>query len=96
MRGSGCDGNLFILRGYLSNTAMPHWHALISIASMQAGKDVLCEKPMSRFIAEGRGVVQAAERYGRIFQIGTYGRFGASRNKGNILTHIGRSREGRA
>ena len=65
----------------------PHWHALISIAAMQAGKDVLCEKPMSRFIAEGRGVVQAAERYGRIFQIGTYGRFGASRNKGNILVH---------
>ncbi len=65
----------------------PHWHALISIAAMQAGKDVLCEKPMTRFIAEGRAVVEAERRYGRIFQIGTFGRFGASRNAGNILTH---------
>ncbi|MHC4405143.1 MAG: Gfo/Idh/MocA family oxidoreductase [Planctomycetota bacterium] len=65
----------------------PHWHALISIAAMQAGKDVLCEKPMTRFIAEGRAVANAEKRYGRIFQVGTFGRFGASRNKGNILTH---------
>jgi len=56
----------------------PHWHALISIAAMEAGKDVLCEKPMTRFIAEGRAVARAAERYGRIYQIGTYGRFGKS------------------
>lgn len=34
----------------------PGWHALISIAAMEAGKDVLCEKPMTRFIAEGRAV----------------------------------------
>ena len=55
----------------------PHWHPLISIAAMEAGKDVLCEKPMSRFIAEGRAVVEAERRYNRIFQIGTFGRFGA-------------------
>jgi predicted dehydrogenase len=54
----------------------PHWHALISIAAAEAGKDVLCEKPMTRFIAEGRAVVAAFERYNRIFQIGTFGRFG--------------------
>ena len=30
----------------------PHWHALISIAAAEAGKDVFCEKPMTRFIAE--------------------------------------------
>jgi myo-inositol 2-dehydrogenase/D-chiro-inositol 1-dehydrogenase len=65
----------------------PHWHALVSIAAMESGKDVLCEKPMTRFIAEGRAVVEAERRYGRIFQIGTYGRFGASKNAGNILTH---------
>ena len=60
----------------------PHWHALISIAAMESGKDVLCEKPMTRFIAEGRAVVQASERYGRVFQIGTNGRFRKSRDKG--------------
>lgn len=64
----------------------PHWHALISIAAMEAGKDVLCEKPMTRFIAEGRAVANASKRYGRIFQIGTFGRFGASRDAKNILT----------
>ena len=65
----------------------PHWHALISIAAMEAGKDVLCEKPLTRFIAEGRAVVEAERRYKRIFQIGTYGRFGTSKNPQQILTH---------
>lgn len=65
----------------------PHWHALISIAAMEAGKDVLCEKPMTRFIAEGRAVVNAARRYKRIFQIGTYGRFRSSNNAEDLLTH---------
>lgn len=65
----------------------PHWHALISIAAMEAGKDVLCEKPMTRFIAEGRAVTNASKRYGRVFQIGTFGRFGASNNRNNIDTH---------
>src|SRR5262249_1362811 len=62
------------------------WPALISIAGMEAGKDVLCEKPMTRFIAEGRAVADASKRYGRIFQIGTFGRFGASRDAKNGLT----------
>lgn len=65
----------------------PHWHALISIAAAEAGKDVLCEKPFTRFIAEGRAVVEAFRRYNRVFQIGTFGRFGHSRNAANILTH---------
>jgi predicted dehydrogenase len=65
----------------------PHWHALISIAAAEAGKDVLCEKPMTRFIAEGRAVVNAFKRYNRVFQIGTFGRFGSSHNRGNINTH---------
>lgn len=49
--------------------------------------DVLCEKPMTRFIAEGRAVARAAKRYNRVFQIGTYGRFGASGNADDIQTH---------
>lgn len=53
----------------------PGWHALISIAAMESGKDVLCEKPMTRFIAEGRAVAEAEKRYNRIYQIGTFGRF---------------------
>lgn len=47
----------------------PGWHALISIAAMEAGKDVVCEKPMCRFISEGRAVAETERRYGRVFQI---------------------------
>jgi hypothetical protein len=64
----------------------PHWHALISIAAMECGCDVLCEKPMTRFVAEGRAVADAAKRYKRIYQVGTYGRFGMSRSADNQLT----------
>ncbi len=64
----------------------PHWHALVSIAAMEAGKDVVCEKPMTRFIAEGRAVVEAQRRYGRVFQVGTYGRFGMARKENNRQT----------
>ena len=53
----------------------PHWHAPISIAAAEAGKDVWCEKPMTRTIAEGRAVVRAVERTGRIFRINTWFRF---------------------
>ncbi len=65
----------------------PHWHALISIAAMEAGKDVLCEKPMTRFIAEGRAVVEAQDRYKRIFQIGTFGRFGMAKSERSRENH---------
>jgi myo-inositol 2-dehydrogenase/D-chiro-inositol 1-dehydrogenase len=53
----------------------PHWHALISISAAEAGKDVWCEKPMTRTIAEGRAVVEAIRRTGRIFRINTWFRF---------------------
>lgn len=65
----------------------PHWHALIAIAAAQAGKDVLCEKPLTRFIAEGRAVVDAFNRYNRVLQVGTFGRFSAAGDKEKVLTH---------
>lgn len=52
----------------------PHWHALIAIAAMQAGKDVYCEKPVTRFMREGNAIMDAVHRYGRMFQINSYGR----------------------
>ncbi len=51
-----------------------HWHALASIWAMQAGKDVYCEKPVSHNVSEGRRMVQAARKYGRICQAGTQNR----------------------
>ena len=47
----------------------PHWHSLITIMAAQAGKDIFCEKPMSRFIKEGRAAVEAVKRYGAVFAI---------------------------
>ncbi len=53
----------------------PHWHALMSIMAAQAGKDVWCEKPMTRTIGEGEAVVKAIRKYDRIFRINTWFRF---------------------
>lgn len=53
----------------------PHWHALISIAAAKAGKDIWCEKPMSRTIGEGEAVVAAIKEHQRIFRLNTWFRF---------------------
>lgn len=53
----------------------PHWHALISIAAAEAGKDIWSEKPMTRTIGEGRKVVEAVQRNGRMYRINTWFRF---------------------
>lgn len=53
-----------------------HWHALASIWACQAGKDVYLEKPISHQIWEGRQVVAAAAKYGRVVQAGTQIRSG--------------------
>ena len=48
-----------------------HWHALIAIHAVEAGKDVYLQKPASLTIAEGRALSNAVQRSGRIFQIGS-------------------------
>lgn len=53
----------------------PHWHGLISIAAARAGKDVWCEKPMTRTISEGKAVIRAVQEYGRMFRLNTWFRF---------------------
>lgn len=53
----------------------PHWHGLMSIMAAEAGKDVWCEKPMTRTIGEGKRVVEAMKVYGKIFRLNTWFRF---------------------
>ncbi|HOM99372.1 MAG TPA: Gfo/Idh/MocA family oxidoreductase [Acidobacteriota bacterium] len=51
-----------------------HWHSLMTIWACQAGKHVYVEKPVSHNVWEGRRVVEAADRYGRVVQTGTQSR----------------------
>jgi len=53
-----------------------HWHALPTIHACQAGKDVYVEKPDGHNILEGRTMVAAARKYGRVVQLGTQARSG--------------------
>ncbi len=47
-----------------------HWHALQTIEACQAGRDVYVEKPLSLCVAEGRKMVEAVRKYGRVCQVG--------------------------
>jgi predicted dehydrogenase len=48
-----------------------HWHALIAMDAVRAGKDVYLQKPASLTIAEGRLLSDTVHRSGQIFQIGS-------------------------
>ncbi|MBM3879535.1 MAG: Gfo/Idh/MocA family oxidoreductase [Verrucomicrobia bacterium] len=55
----------------LINATPDHWHGLGSILACQAGKDVYVEKPMTHNVWEGRKLIEAAQKYRRIVQVGT-------------------------
>ncbi len=48
-----------------------HWHAYMAIAAVKAGKDVLCEKPLTHNIHESVELVKAVRRTDRVFQVGS-------------------------
>ena len=48
-----------------------HWHRQVVVDSVNAGKDIYCEKPMSHSAADGVAMVDAAKKSGRIVQIGS-------------------------
>jgi predicted dehydrogenase len=53
----------------------PHWHGIMSVEAAKAGKDIFCEKPMTRTIGEGKRVMEAVRQYGNVFRLNTWFRF---------------------
>ena len=72
------------------NATPDHWHALGTILACQAGKDVYVEKPTCHSMWEGRKMIEAARKYGRVVQVGTQNR--SARYCHHALEHI-RSRD---
>jgi predicted dehydrogenase len=52
-------------------TTPDHWHVRPAIHACQAGKDVYLEKPLSLTVREGRVLVDAVRKYGRVLQTGS-------------------------
>jgi predicted dehydrogenase len=50
------------------------WHAIVAVQAARAGKDIYGEKPLAYTISEGRAIVDATEKYGRIWQTGSWQR----------------------
>jgi predicted dehydrogenase len=66
-----------------------HWHAMATILSCAAGKDVYVEKPLTLFVKEGRWMVNAARKYRRVVQCGTQQRSGLHYQKARDLIRGG-------
>ena len=53
----------------------PHWHGVQSLMAARAGKDIWCEKPMTRTVGEGKRVMDYVKAKGRMFRLNTWFRF---------------------
>ncbi len=53
----------------------PHWHGCMSVMAANAGKDIWCEKPMTRTVGEGRRVMEVVKAKKRMFRLNTWFRF---------------------
>lgn len=60
-----------------------HWHVIPAIMAVKAGKDVICEKPLSLTVREGRVLSDAVKKYNRILQV-------ASENRSQEIKHYHR------
>lgn len=67
-----------------------HWRAIVCIRACQAGKDIYAEKPLSLTIREGRLIVNAVRKYGRVLQTGSQQRSDPQNRLGCELVRNGR------
>lgn len=65
------DGNVDIVH----IATPPHWHGVMAAEAAKAGKDIWCEKPMTRTIGEGKRLIEAIQQSGSIFRLNTWFRF---------------------
>jgi predicted dehydrogenase len=70
-----------------------HWHAIQTIMACQAEKDIYVEKPLSLTIVEGRKMVEAAQRYNRVVQVGLHRR--SSNSYKQMVEHIQAGKTGK-
>ena len=66
-----------------------HWHKDISIAAMNKGKHVYCEKPMVHDISEGPAVIAAQNKNKVVFQVGSQGMSSLGNEKAKQLLKDG-------
>ncbi|MEQ1827628.1 MAG: Gfo/Idh/MocA family oxidoreductase [Pirellula sp.] len=74
----------------VSIAAPNHWHALAAVWSMQSGKHVYVEKPVSHNVIEGRRMVQVSDKTKRICQVGTQ-----NRSRGDLAAAVEYIRTGK-
>ncbi|MBD3413554.1 MAG: twin-arginine translocation signal domain-containing protein [Candidatus Aminicenantes bacterium] len=67
-----------------------HWHAIIAISCVRAGFDIYGEKPFTHSLIEGRALCDAVQRYGCIWQTGSWQRSVANFHKAAELVRNGR------
>ncbi len=67
-----------------------HWHALLTMLSCAAGKDVYVEKPLTLFVREGEWMLQVARQHRNVVQVGTQQRSGAHYQRARDLIRGGR------
>ncbi len=66
-----------------------HWHKDISVAAMNSGKAVYCEKPMVHEVSEGNAVVEAQNRNKVVMQVGSQGMSSLGNEKAKELLAAG-------
>ena len=66
-----------------------HWHKTISIAALQAGKHVYCEKPMVQQVSQGQELIDAWKKSGKVYQVGSQGLSSLGNEKARDLLAAG-------